>query len=395
MQKRAIDVVKLLFPLGREKRKALQDLRALVTEREYGDVQYLARLRKIGFHYDRFGTSAALVPDASWPQLAAAAPDEDVVTVVERLNKKIADQAMLATFESFKLQSVEAIAKLVAPNLLGMDAVKEAATVQLFTQEPLHILLLGDPGTGKTEVLRSIERLAPHAIFGLGSGASKAGLTGIYDGKEFQPGLLVLADEGFALIDELNLLKKEDQAGLYSAMEKGFLTYDKKGAHEKFDARVRVLATANPKGDRFVGKDAKLLRTQLPFDPALLSRFHLLFLIRRASARELESITRKIVKDEVRDLEDGDARFVKAYVSYAERLNVAFDPKFEPVIVSFIDDLRAREESCLVEIGPRLVIGVIRLAKAYARSRLSRTTSADDVERAMKLMNAALVVKKA
>jgi len=275
-----------------------------------------------------------------------------------------------------------------------MDAVKEAAALQLFTQEPLHILLLGDPGTGKTEVLRSIERLAPHAVFGLGSGASKAGLTGMYDGKEFQPGLLITADEGVALLDELNLLKKEDQAGLYSAMEKGFITYDKKGEHERFDARVRVLATANPKGDRFVGKDIKLLRTQLPFDPALLSRFHLLFLIRRASAHELESITRKIVKDEVHELEDGDARFVKEFVSHADRLVVGFDPKFEPVIVSFIDDLRRQEESCLIEIGPRLVIGIIRMAKAYARSRLSRTTSHDDIERAMKLMKAALVVKE-
>jgi DNA replicative helicase MCM subunit Mcm2 (Cdc46/Mcm family) len=390
MRKRLIDAFRLLIPLGPSKRRDLASLATYLTKKELADARYLAKLRRVGFHTERFGTSPGFFPDHSWPQLSLAVEDAELQGFVARVNAKVSDAVMLDAFDKFKAGASEKIPQLIAPQLLGLDEAKRAAALQLFSQEPVHILLLGDPGTGKTEILRSVERLAPHAIFGLGSGASKAGLTGMFDGKEFHPGLLLQADEGIALIDELNLLKKEDMAGLYSAMEKGFVTYDKKGRHERFDARVRVLATANPKGDRFVGTDVKYLKAQLPFDEALLSRFHLLFLVRKPSAAVFERITRKIVRQEVKELPDGDARFVQEYVRYAEKLVVSFDAKYESMVVGFMDDLKREERRFLVEVSPRLVIGVIRLAKAFARARLSRNTGAEDVEQALKLLKASL-----
>ena len=390
MRKRLIDAFRLLIPLGPGTRRDLASLSAYLTKEELADARYLAKLRRVGFHTERFGTSAGFFPDQAWPQLSLAVEDAELQTFVARVNAKVSDAVMLDAFGRFKGAATEKIPQLIAPQLLGLDEAKRAAALQLFCQEPVHILLLGDPGTGKTEILRSVERLAPHAIFGLGSGASKAGLTGMFDGKEFHPGLLLQADEGIALIDELNLLKKEDMAGLYSAMEKGFVTYDKRGKHERFDARIRILATANPKGDRFVGTDIKYLKAQLPFDDALLSRFHLLFLVRKPSAAAFERITRKIVRQEVKELPDGDARFVQEYVRYAEKLAVSFDAKHEPMVVGFMDDLKREERRFLVEVSPRLVIGVIRLTKAFARARLSRNTSAEDVEHALRLMKASL-----
>lgn len=393
MQKRLIDAFRLLIPFDPKRRRMLRQLGTYLTKRELSDVKYLARLRRVGFYEEGFG--ASLFPATAWVQLNLAVQDKELQEFVEQINRKVADAAKLEEFKRFKRTAHEKISQLVAPNIVGMETVKQAAALQLFAQEPVHILLLGDPGTGKTEILRSIERLAPHAVFGLGSGASKAGLIGSYEGKEFTPGLLVEADGGWALIDELNLLKKEDRAGLYSAMEKGFVTYDKRGKHERFDARIRVLATANPKGDSFVGKDVKFLRAQLPFDEALLSRFQLLFLIRKAKGKELEEVTRKIVRNDVREIEDADARFVQEYVTYAEKLNVTFDDKYESMIVDYIENLKSHEKESLVEVGPRTVIGVIRMAKAFARARLSRNVTADDLEQAMILMKAALLVSRA
>jgi DNA replicative helicase MCM subunit Mcm2 (Cdc46/Mcm family) len=391
MQKSLLDAVRLLFPLGAKKRASLGRFAAYCSKAELSDLRYLAKLRKVGFHEEELATSPAFFPNRFWPQLTLAVPDERLGHLVERVNARVADTVKLEAFNSFT-DAMRKIPALVAQNIVGMDGAKEAAALMLFAQEPVHVLLLGDPGTGKTEILRSVERLAANASFSLGSGASKAGLTGMYEGKEFLPGVLVEADEGIALLDELNLLKQEDRAGLYSAMEKGFITYDKRGHHERFDARVRILATANPKGDKFMGKDIKFLKAQLPFDDALLSRFHLLFLIRKPSANELTTITRKIVADDVRELPDGDARFVQEYVRYAQKLNVSFSPKHEAAIVTFIEELKRSERAMLVEVGPRLVIGVIRMAKAYARARLSRNTDAEDVENAMRLMRTALVV---
>ncbi len=382
------DVARLFLPFGRKRRRLITAFGASVTKRELSDIKFLAKTRKVGFYEENFGGKRC--PQVSWPQLTPAVEDAELLSFVRRVNRKAADKAKLTAFRTFRKEALATITKLVAPNIVGLEAEKRAAALQLFAQEPFHILLLGDPGTGKTDILRGVERLAPHAVFGLGSGASKAGLIGSYEGKEFIPGLLVEAHEGVALIDELNLLKKEDRAGLYSAMEKGFVTLDKGGKHEKFDAQVRVLATANPKADRFVGKDLKFLKTQLPFDEALLSRFHLLFLLRKATGKELETITRKIVRNDVRELEDGDARFVKEYVAYAEKLNVAFDDRYESMIVDFIEQAKKRET--LVEVGPRTVIGIIRLAKAFARVRLSRHVSADDVEGSLKLLRETLEI---
>ncbi len=393
MRKRLLDAFRLLLPLGPSRRRDLAALAAYLSEQELSDVRYLAKLRRIGFHPRRLETSEEFFPDKGWPELSLAVEDEETGAFVRRINAKVTDAALLETFDELKKDALDRLQKLVAPNIVGLDAAKRAAALQLFAAEPVHILLVGDPGTGKTEILRSIKRLAPHAVFGLGSGASKAGLTGVYDGKEFHPGLLVLADEGIALVDELNLLKKEDAAGLYSAMEKGFITYDKKGKHERFDARVRVLSTANPKGGRFVGKDVRFLKSQLPFEEALLSRFHLFFLVRKPSDRELEEITRRIVKQDIRELPDGDTRLVQAYVRYAEKLVVTFDPKYESMVVNFVDDLKRAEKELVAEVSPRLVIGVIRLAKAFARARLSRHTGAEDVEAAMRLMKDALAGK--
>ncbi len=382
------DLAKLLLPVGARKRRLLDRVRESLSPRDYENVRYYARLRWIGFYEEGFGARA--LPDASWPQLALAVEDERLQRFVARVNERLAGKAKLAAFTRFAGRAASLLPGLIAPGIIGLEVVKEAVALQLFAREPFHVLLLGDPATGKSEVLRSVEELAPHSVFGLGSGTSRAGLTGMYEGREFKPGLLVQADEGFALIDELNLLKKEDRAGLYSAMEKGFITIDKGGRHERHDARVRVLATANPPGDRFT--PLKSLREQLPFDEALLSRFHLLFLVRKPGVRELGRITKRIVRGESAGVGDGDARFIREYVGYAEKLNVAFDETHESRIVAFIERLKAREDEFIVEVGPRTVIGIIRVAKAYARSRLSRHTNADDVEQAMRLVRGAMTL---
>lgn len=383
---RLVELLKLLLPLSSERRAALKRIAPHCAPREQQDLCFLLKTGRAGLHHDGYETT--LLSERHWPQLSLAVEDEEAARLVARVNEKVRDAEQLALYQRFaRNPSIP-----VASHIVGLDAAKRAAAVQLFAQEPTHVLLLGDPGTGKTEILRSAERLAPKAVFGLGSGASKAGLVGMYEGKEFRPGLLVRADEGLALIDELNLLKKEDLAGLYSAMEKGFVTLDKKGKHDRFDARISVLATANPKGDSFIGKDLQFLQSQLPFTPALLSRFHLIFTVRKPRAKELEHITRSIVSGKTGELSAGDCRFLRDYAAFAQRIGVTFDPKHEPMVVDFIEGLKRNEHEYLIEIGPRTVVGVVRLAKAFARMRLARKTTAGDVEAAMQLVKESLKI---
>lgn len=357
MEKRLRDVVRLFFPLGRS-RSALKAMTPYVSKRELSDVKYLVKLHKAGFFEESVGGGHC--PRVAWPQLAAA--DEDVLPFVERINQKVRDAALLQAFQSFKKEALTTITGLVAPHLVGLDDARKAATLLLFAREPLYVLLLGDPDTGKSEILHALEKLTPHARYN------------IADESEISPSLLI--DEGVALFDELHRLKKEAMVSLSGAMS----------AATQKKLAASLLAAAEPKGGVFLGKDVRFLRSQVPFDDAFLSRFHLVFLLRRP--RELEEMTRKIVRSE--KVVEGDHHFVREYVSFAEKLRVAFDDTYESMIVDFIENLKRDEQRFFVTVGPRTVVSVIRIAKAYARARLSRHVTADDVEAAMKLVKASL-----
>jgi DNA replicative helicase MCM subunit Mcm2 (Cdc46/Mcm family) len=264
----------------------------------------------------------------------------------------------------------------------------------LFAKDKVHILLLGDPATGKTDILRSISELAPISSYGLGSGASKAGLTMVMFGKEIVKGLLPLADNGIACIDELNLLRTADRGGLFNAMEKGFVTYDKSNEHIKLDARVKVFATANPEGERFVGRTIDVLRKQVPFDSALLTRFHLVFLIRKPGTKEFMQITSNIISGDKFHVNENDKKFVREYVKYALTQESELDKSLSPLIQGFVEDVKKDEPEFLVEISPRTVIGIMNMAKAAARMKLKYKVEKEDLIKILKIFNASLYIKK-
>ncbi|HJX06014.1 MAG TPA: hypothetical protein VJ461_04835, partial [Candidatus Nanoarchaeia archaeon] len=313
---------------------------------------------------------------------------------VAELNQGVVAHEKERIFLDFASSAEEKILGLIAPNIIGLDEVKKAGLIQLFAKEKSHILLLGDPATGKTDILRSISELAPISSFGLGSGTSKAGLTVTVVGKEAVKGILPLANNGVACIDELNLLKNVDRAGLLNAMEKGFITYDKADSHLKLDANVNVFATANPEGEKFIGRTIEVLKQQVPFDSALLSRFHLVFLIRKPSTEEFLKITDKIIKGEKKGVSSKDKQFVNEYVAYALKKNVEFDKNLSSLIQGFVSDVKKDEEQFLVEISPRMVIGIMNLARAAARMRLKDKVEREDIIKILKIFNFALYIKK-
>lgn len=308
-----------------------------------------------------------------------------------QLNKQLKEHAITDSYESYAKNVYEEIIHLIAPNLLGLEEAKQAVTLQLFAKERMHVLLLGDPGTGKTDLLQASHELAEVSSMGLGSGTTGAGLSVAYTKGELQKGLLPLAHTGICCIDELNLMKKDDRAALYNAMEKGFVTYDKGGKHEKIPADVRVLATANPKGDRFEGEDVDELREQLPFEAALLSRFHLVFLIRKPDKKEFLDITKKIVKQD--KATKPDTSYAKQYIKHAQQLEVSFPANLEAQVSRAVEKIKEHEEEYLIEISPRIVKGIIGFAKASARAQLRTTTSRHDVQRATNLLAASLGIE--
>ncbi|MEM4240236.1 MAG: ATP-binding protein [Candidatus Woesearchaeota archaeon] len=373
--------------VGREK-KLVNQIESLLPYKDAKDVAKYRKQFKIELAEAKLGTTIAMNPS-----FAEVVPKEDSMKgFADETNKKIRQAVMKQQFEAFAKEAFEMLPTIIAPNIMGMEDIKKAAALQLFATEPVHMLLLGDPGTGKTDILRGMSQLAPISSFGLGSGTSGVGLVATVKGKEIHKGLLPLADGGLCAIDELNLMKDENRAGLYNAMEKGFVTYSKGGTHARFDARVNVIATANPRGDKFIGDDLKGFKKQLPFDSALLTRFHLMFIVRKPDIRQFSEISRKIVRNEKKSVAQADIDFVRQYVDYASKIKVSLPKELEDDIVSFAEKLKANEKRYLTEISPRVVVGIINLAKASARMELRDKVTGQDLERVERIVEKSLSV---
>ncbi|MEE9525474.1 MAG: ATP-binding protein [Candidatus Woesearchaeota archaeon] len=377
----------LFSRIKEEDKVALKSLEGIIEIKRIKLVKKLLKEKKISLEIEHLDTSMA--GSVEFPQIIAKTDEVDTSEVNEDIKKAFEEKL----FRRFSEEAFDKISKLIAPNITGMNVIKKAAAIQLFAVQPVHLLLLGDPGTGKTDILRSTFNLSPISSFGLGSGTSGAGLVVTVRGREVMKGLLPLADQGICCIDELNLMKEESRAGLYNAMEKGFITYDKAGLHYRFDARAKILATANPKGDKFTGKNMIELKKQIPFDSALLTRFHLTFFIKRPDLKKFKKITEHIVAGEKGELNKDDIQFVKDYIEYVKTVkNVDFPKPIQGKVVEFIAELKEKESNYLVEISPRMTIGFMRLCKGLARMERRAAVEEKDIERVKEIVRESLKI---
>jgi DNA replicative helicase MCM subunit Mcm2 (Cdc46/Mcm family) len=376
MKKSISDLLKTIIPLKKEKKEKLNQISNYFTKEEIKDLSYLLKLKKIEINNIKISTNEK---------------DSDLKQLIKIYNNKIKNiqtEKKINTIEEKTENKLKEIINLIAPNIYGHELIKKATALQLFAQKT-HILILGDPGTGKTDILRSICNITPKSIFGLGSGTSGAGLSVTISGKEITPGILPQANEGICAIDELNLLKKEDSAALYNAMEKGFITYDKKNQHLKFDAHIRILATANPKGDKFKGTFNDF-KKQIPFDSALLSRFGLIFIVLKPSTKEFLKIAQKIMQHKKTTKEEEDYTYIKKYIEKKRKIKVTISKEYELKILNFIEHLKEDEDKFITEISPRLVKTIIDLTKASAKLNNRKTIIQNDLDTVFEIIKYSL-----
>ncbi len=385
-----IELLRLAKPLNKIQKVALSEFSKSLEKEDINEIKGLLKQKKASVCESSLNTSKELFQAENFYTLNSDTTNEKITKYIEKLNSQIFESHKKRLMKKFADSAMEKIPRFVGRDIEGFDIIKKAVTLQLFAAERIHILLLGDPGTGKTDILRTVSELHPISSFGLGSGSTGAGLTITAKGKEISKGLLPMANGGICAIDELNLMEQKERGSLYNAMEKGFVTYDKGGKHYKFDAEVRVLATANPKGDKFTAKTIEGLKKQLPFDPALLSRFHLVFLIRKPSIEEFLKITDKILKNKKKIESKGDNEFIKDYINLAEQIEVSVPAKFEKQIKDFVEKIKRDEDKYLIEVSPRLVLGFIRMAKASARAKFKDKVEQEDIDLVIEIVNESL-----
>jgi replicative DNA helicase Mcm len=319
----------------------------------------------------------------------------------------------------------ELLVESIAPNVIGMDEIKEALALQLFggvrseypdgrsNRGDIHVLLLGDPGTAKSTLLEDIEHKAPCSTFSSGKGITEAGMTASAindnfggDNWSLEAGALVMADGGIACIDELDKIDDNVVSSMHEALSKQRVNVDKADIHATLPTRTSLLAAGNPKHGRFI--QDKPVADQIDLGPTILSRFDLMFMVQDPNDPEED---REIIdgmidnrQQAIRYTREGDSAgdfddikpkvntpHLRAWVAYAKR-NIHPSIEDESVkedLASSFRELRSvngDDGDTPVPVTHRKLEGIQRLAEASARVRLSETVEKQDIDRARQLI---------
>ena len=345
---------------------------------------------------------------------------------LEEINISIEDEEKILELSKTP-NIIDVLSSSIAPTIYGMEMVKTTLILQMFggvrkimrdgttMRGDIHILMVGDPGTAKSQLLKYMTEISPRGVFAFGRGSSAAGLTAAAVRDDFgegrwtlEAGALVLADNGFAAIDELDKMDDRDTASMHEAMEQQTITISKAGIMATLKSRCSILGAANPKFGRY--DQNRPIVDQIDFPPPLLSRFDVIFKIidrpdksndeRLAEhvlkAHRVGEIYRSLENNEIADFEIPEEQgfrppiekeLIRKYVSYARtkifpRLS---DEAIQMLKEEYVKTRGGNPDS--IPITARQLESTIRLAEAAAKARLSSIVTANDALLAKKIVD--------
>ncbi|MFB6213723.1 MAG: minichromosome maintenance protein MCM [Candidatus Nanohaloarchaea archaeon] len=301
------------------------------------------------------------------------------------------------------------IADSIAPSIYGHDKIKEAVALQLFggvkkTREDgvksrgdLHILLIGEPGTGKSQILKFAGELAPKGRYVVGKSSTGAGLTAAavrneQTGEfELEAGAIVLANKGLAAVDEIDKMSSEDRSSMHEAMEQQQISVAKANIQATLNAQTSILAAGNPKLGRFDPYEP--IPQQIDLGDTLLSRFDFIFPVKDEPDKEKDTkLSSQVLQNHIEpeNLDAAiDADTLRKYVAYAKKnLRPQLTQEAADHIQEFYVSMResGSEEGDSVPITARQLEALVRVAEASARAELRDEVVEKDSQRAIDIL---------
>lgn len=262
-----------------------------------------------------------------------------------------------------------------------------------------HLLLVGDPGTGKSQFLVNAARLINRSVMTTGSGSTTAGLTcaAVKDGSDWQleAGALVMADRGICCIDEFNALRPQDRTAIHEAMEQQTLSVAKAGLVCKLNTRCSIIAACNVKGEIEEGKP---ISANLALASPLLSRFDLIFLLldrKRGDSWDFELCDRLLFQNSNNRRSTSaaiwDFEQLKLYVNFIRtRLNPKMSKISELVLSKYYQLQRRSDSMRCARTTVRLLESLVRLSQSHAKLMFHSEVTLEDAMTAVILVEASL-----
>ncbi|KAM3281233.1 DNA replication licensing factor MCM2 [Capsicum chacoense] len=326
----------------------------------------------------------------------------------------------------------ERIFKSIAPSIYGHEDIKTAIALAMFGGQEknvegkhrlrgdINILLLGDPGTAKSQFLKYVEKTGQRAVYTTGKGASAVGLTAAVHKDPvtrewtLEGGALVLADRGICLIDEFDKMNDQDRVSIHEAMEQQSISISKAGIVTSLQARCSVIAAANPIGGRY--DSSKNFTQNVELTDPIISRFDVLCVVKDVVDPVTDEMLAKFVVDShfrsqakgatideksFTDSRDDDRsaaaatdpeiipqELLKKYLTYA-KLNVfpkLHDADLDKLTQVYAELRRESSHGQGIPIAVRHIESMIRMSEAHARMHLRQHVTQEDVDMAIRVL---------
>lgn len=329
------------------------------------------------------------------PEALITSPEEE---------KKILDIARDAWVHRTVIRSI-------APSIYGYEHIKEAIMYMLFggvmKQLPditirgdMNVLLVGDPGTAKSQLLQYVARIAPRGLYTSGRGTTAAGLTAAVlrergGGMTLEAGALVLADKGVACIDEIDKMRPEDRVAIHEAMEQHTVSVAKGGIVATLNARTSLLAAANPALGRY--DTYRTVAENITLPVTILSRFDIIFVLKDQPEKDTDSrMSEHILEIHRKGITPVESpippNLLRKYISYAKNIKPRLTDMALQRLRDFYLEMRAASEGrdSPIAITARQLESLVRVSEARARVALRKEILAEDAEAAIAIMRKSL-----